>query len=339
MRHSDATRAQAEKVFEAVKGFQGFGFAESHAWAFAIHAYASGWLRINYPAEYLTAVFNDAPGMWSHSTKRQEARTWGVPVLPLDINASGATRFYCERVRLDGKTVKAMRPPLSTVKGITEATAVKVLHERLQRGPYASADDAHRRLSLAQEQFEALVRAGAFDSLQDRRDALFRVGALSNTHASGGFELLTAAPDTPPLATLELEKQFTWDHETMSFSPLEVHALDFMRSQLRELECVPLASLRRRPRHATVRTAGLVVSRQKPPTAKGFAFYVLEDGPVRAQLIIPPDLWESHRVMVRDAAILVADAVVEDTGYQVTLKASTLASLPSPISVRGYHFG
>lgn len=87
-----------------------------------------------------------------------------------------------------------------------------------------------------------------------------------------------------------------------------------------------------------MRTAGLVVSRQKPPTAKGFAFYVLEDGPVRAQLIIPPDLWESHRVMVRDAAILVADAVVEDTGYQVTLKASTLASLPSPISVRGYHF-
>lgn len=339
MQHSNATRAQAETVFDAIKGFQGFGFAESHAWAFAIHAYASGWLRINHPAEYLTAVFNDAPGMWSHSTKRHEARTWGVPVLPLDINYSSATRFRCDRVRLDGKTVKAMRPPLSTVKGITDATAIKVLHERLQRGPYASADDAHRRLSLAQEQFEALVRAGAFDSLQERRDALFRVGALSNTHESGGFELLTAVPDTPLLAALELEGQFTWDHETMSFSPLEIHALDFMRGELRELECVTLASLRHRPRHATVRTAGLVVSRQKPPTAKGFAFYVLEDGPVRAQLIIPPDLWESNRVMVRDADILVTDAVVEDTGYQVTLKASTLASLSSPISVRGYHFG
>ncbi|MCW5820474.1 MAG: DNA polymerase III subunit alpha [Trueperaceae bacterium] len=338
MRHSDATRAQAERVFDAIKGFQGFGFAESHAWAFAIHAYASGWLRINYPAEYLTAVFNDAPGMWSHSTKRQEARTWGVPVLPLDINASGATRFYCERTRLDGKVVKAMRPPLATAAGITGATAVQVLHERLQRGPYANTDDAHRRLPLSQEQFEALVRAGAFDSLQERRDALFRVGALSHTHASGGNELFTAAPGTPSLATLELEKQFTWDHETMSFSPLEIHVLDFMRGQLRELGCVSLATLRRERRHATVRTAGLVVSRQKPPTAKGFAFYVLEDGPVRAQLIIPPDLWESHRVMVRDAAILVADAVVEDTGYQVTLKASTLASLPSPISVRGYHF-
>jgi error-prone DNA polymerase len=338
MQHSDATRAQAETVFDAIKGFQGFGFAESHAWAFAIHAYASGWLRINYPAEYLTAVFNDAPGMWSHSTKRQEARTWGVPVLPLDINASGATRFYCERVRLDGKAVKAMRPPLSTAAGITEATAVQVLHERLQRGPYANADDAHRRLPLSQEQFEALARAGAFDSLQERRDALFRVGALSNTHASGGNELFAAAPETPPLPALELEKQYTWDHETMSFSPLEIHVLDFMRGQLRELGCVSLASLRRRPRHSVVRTAGLVVSRQKPPTAKGFAFYVLEDGPVRAQLIIPPDLWESHRVTVRDAAILVADAVVEDTGYQVTLKASTLAGLPSPISVRGYHF-
>ncbi len=338
IRHSNATREQAETVFEALKGFQGFGFAESHAWAFAIHAYASGWLRLNYSAEYLCAIFTEAPGMWSQATKRQEARTWGVPVLPLDINASGATRFRCERVRQGDATVKAMRPPLATVKGISEAAAVMVLHERLQRGPYASADDAHRRVSLAQDQFEALVRAGAFDSLQERRDALFRVGALANTHESGGFELFTAVPDTPPLTALGLEGRYKWDHETMKFSPLEIHALDFMRSQLTELACVPLAGLRRRARRATVRTAGLVVSKQKPPTAKGFAFYVLEDGPVRAQLIIPPDLWESNRVLLRDADILVADATVEDTGYQVTLKATSLAGLPSPVSVRGYHF-
>lgn len=339
IRHSGATREQADTVFEALKGFQGFGFAESHAWAFAIHAYASGWLRVNYPAEYLAAIFSEAPGMWSQSTKRQEARTWGVPILPLDINASAASHFRCERVRVDGKPVKAVRPPLATIKGIAEATAVAVLHERLQRGPYANADDAYRRLALTREQFEALVRAGAFDSLQERRDALFRVGALANTHVSGGFELFTAAPATPPLAPLGVEGQFTWDHESMSFSPLEIHALDFMRSQLRELGCVPLAGLRRRPHRTTVRTAGLVVSRQKPPTAKGFAFYVLEDGPVRAQLIIPPDLWDSNRELVRDAPVLVADAVVEATGYQVTLKATTLAGLRSPIAVRGYHFG
>jgi len=59
---------------------------------------------------------------------------------------------------------------------------------------------------------------------------------------------------------------------------------------------------------------------------------------VRAQLIISPDLWDAQRVLLRDASILVVDAVVEDTGYQLTLKAQTLAELPAPVTVRGYHF-
>jgi error-prone DNA polymerase len=95
----------------------------------------------------------------------------------------------------------------------------------------------------------------------------------------------------------------------------------------------------RRPRGTRVRSAGLVVSRQRPPTAKGFAFYVIEDGPVRAQLIISPDLWSAHRTLVRDAAILVADATIVDTGYQLTLKADTLAMAQGPFAVSGYEFG
>ena len=81
------------------------------------------------------------------------------------------------------------------------------------------------------------------------------------------------------------------------------------------------------------------MSRQRPPTAKGFAFYVIEDGPIRSQLIISPDLWNTHRTLVRDAVILVADAVVVDTGYQLTLKAETLAMVEGPVGVRGYEFG
>ncbi len=338
MRHVNATREEGERVFDAVKGFQGFGFAESHAWAFAIHAYASGWLRVHYPAEYLAAILTEEPGMWSQSTKRQEARAWGVPMLPLDVNTSGV-HFRCERVRLDGgEPVKAVRPPLSAVAGISQDVAREVLLERLRHGRYSGVDDAHQRLPFAREQFEALVRAGAFDAVQARRDALFRVGALSNTHASGERGLFTAVPKTPNLAPLSLQEQYVWDYQTTRFSTLEIHALDFVRDQLHELDCVPLARLRRVPRKTLVRTAGLVVGKQRPPTAKGFAFYVLEDGPTRAQLIISPDLWESQRVLLRDASILVADAVVEDTGYQLTLKATALAELPAPITVRGYHF-
>src|SRR5690606_6966412 len=90
MRHVGATHEEALTVFDAVKGYQGFGFAESHAWAFALHAYASGWLRVHYPAEYMASILTEEPGMWSQSTKRQEARTWVVPFLPFVINRSGA---------------------------------------------------------------------------------------------------------------------------------------------------------------------------------------------------------------------------------------------------------
>ncbi len=337
-RHVGATRQQAEQVFEAVKGFQGFGFAESHAWAFAIHAYASGWLRVHYPAEYMAAILTEEPGMWSQATKRQEARAWGVPLLPLDVNTSGA-HFRCERVSLDGEVVKAVRPPLSAVSGVSVDAAREVLLERLRFGPFRSVDDLYQRLTIKRDLLEALVRAGAFDALQPRRDALFRLGALSNTQNGGVQALFTGVPPTPELPPLTLQEQYVWDYQTTRLSTLEIHALDFLRDQLRELDCLPLLRLRRTARKTRVRTAGLVVGKQRPPTAKGFAFYVLEDGPVRAQLIIPPDLWESQRVLLRDASILVTDAIVEDTGYQLTLKAVELAQLPAPISVRGYHFG
>src|SRR5690606_28412946 len=228
-RHVGATREQANEVFNAVKGFQGFGFAESHAWAFALHAYASGWLRVHYPAEYLAAILTEEPGMWSPSTKRQEARAWGVPVLPLAI----------------------------TARGVSQEVAREALLERLRHGPYRDVDDAYQRLPLGRDQFELLVRAGAFDTLNGRREALYRVGALANSQQSGQLGLFSAVPQAPELPDMTLQEQYVWDFQTTRFSTLEIHAIDFVRDQLRELDCVPLARLRRTARKTQVRAGGL----------------------------------------------------------------------------------
>ena len=87
-----------------------------------------------------------------------------------------------------------------------------------------------------------------------------------------------------------------------------------------------------------MRTAGLVVGRQKPATAKGFAFFVIEDGPVRAQLILNPKLWEENRVLLRDASVLVVEGTVEETASQLAIKPELVLGLPSPVSTRGYHY-
>jgi error-prone DNA polymerase len=88
IRTTQATRNEAEAVFAMIAAFKGYGFAESHAWAFAQHAYTSAYLRHYYPAEYFAAVLTEQPGMWPRATIRQELRCWEVPVLPLDINTS-----------------------------------------------------------------------------------------------------------------------------------------------------------------------------------------------------------------------------------------------------------
>jgi len=332
--HVGATPAQASATFDAIKSYQGYGFAESHAWAFAQHAYASAWLRVHYPAEYLAAIMTEEPGMWPQATKRQEARAWGVPFLPIDINRSGI-HYRVERARLSpsAQPMKHLRPPLTSAKGVSTDHVRRIMIERLRRGPFASLDDLYGRVELPRDALETLVRGGAFDQLQGRREALFRLGVLSTTLAAGQQPLLLDTTPTPSLPTLELASQFAWDHAVARFSSLELHALDLIRDQLKELAAITLWQVRRLGRGARVRTAGLVVSRQRPPTANGFAFFVLEDGSARAQAVISPELWSANRVVLRDAAVLVVDAIVEDTGYQLTLRATTLIGLPTPIAI------
>ncbi len=206
MRHVGATHAEAERVFDAVKGFQGFGFAESHAWAFAVHAYASGWLRIHYPAEFMAGILNEEPGMWPQLTKRQEAKNWGVPFLDLHINHSGVA-YHCERIQKDGRKVKAVRLPLTAVSGVSEETCRALMLERLRHGPYRDVTDCFQRLELPRDVLEGLIRAGAFDAVQERREALFQAGALANTTESGAT-LFSGLPETPALPPLSLKERF-----------------------------------------------------------------------------------------------------------------------------------
>lgn len=331
-----ATDTEANTVFDAIKAYQGYGFAESHAWAFALHAYASAWLRVHHPAAYLAAILTEEPGMWSPSTKRQEARAWGVPFLPIDIDRSGV-HYRVERVA-DGRW--GIRPPLTAIKHISTDLARTLMCERLERGPYAGVQQAMCRVAAPVDTWEALARAGAFDATTPRRDALYLARAATAPPAPPDQEGLFEQPaDVPAFEALTQGERYVWDHAAARLSSLELHALDLVRDQLRELGAITLWQLRRAARKSRQRTAGLVVGRQRPGTAKGFAFFVLEDGPTRGQLIISPDLWERHRVILRDASILVADVVVEDTGYQLSLRAERLFALPAPVSVRGYHYG
>ena len=326
----DASESEALEVFGMVSQFRGYGFSESHAHAFALHTYTSAWLRLHYPAEYLAAILTEQPGMWSRATLRQEAKRWGVPFARLDINRSGIS--YA--VAWDGDR-KRLRPPLTAVTGVAREAANEIILERLRGGPFDGIADLYERLTLARDTLEALARAGAFDHLQQRRDALYTVGALARLQPAGVTPLLRGLPPTPPLPELALWERVVWDHDNKGMNEQGIHPIDLMRHRLLGLGATPLQRLR----DGAVRTAGLVVSKQKPPTARGYAFFVLEDGPHRLQLVIEPELWERERETLRDAPVLLAEGDLYREGRALCLRANRVWGLASAVRGREYHYG
>ena len=309
-----ATSAEAEHVFNLCASFRGYGFAESHAWAFGLHAYTSAWLRHHYPAEYLAGVMTEQPGMYNANTLRQEARRWGVGFARLDVNAS-SFHYFVERTEYG----KRLRPPLSAVKGVSTEVAKALVLERYRRGPFLSLADLFERISLDRDVLEALDRAGAFARLVDRRDGLYQVGVLAHSAQQGQPSLFGVPANIPKFPELSQMEKLRWDFGLKGYSEHAVHPVDVYRNQLLELGAVPMERLRHS--EGVVRTAGLVVAKQKPPTAQGFAFYLLEDNVERLQLVISPDLWQRNRETLRDAPLLVTEGELSRDGRAWTLRA------------------
>lgn len=311
-----ATAEEARKVFQFCASFRGYGFAESHAHAFGAHAYTSAWLRYHYPAEYLAGIMTEQPGMYETGTLRQEAERRGVGFARLDINKS-SYHYYVEKVG----DRKRLRPPLSAVEDVSVDVAKQLVLERLMRGPFLSLRDLFERIALDWDVMEALDRAGAFEKFVDRREGLYQVGVLAQqgTLGQGGLFAIEEAPPFPELSTME---RLEWDFELKGYSEHPVHPVDLRRNELLELGAVPFSRLHRTSGY--VRTAGLVVAKQKPPTAKGFAFWLLEDNTQRMQVVIHPDLWDEKREVLRDSQFLMTEGNLSREGQAWTLRAEGL---------------
>jgi error-prone DNA polymerase len=308
-----ATRKQAEEIFNMCAAFRGYGFAESHAWAFGNHTYTSAYLRHHFPAEYFAGVMSEEPGMYSPSTLRQEAERRGVGFGRLDINTSS---YYYQVEKIAGG--KRLRPSLCSVKGVSKEAAKEILLERYQRGPFLSLQDLVERTNLDKGVLEQLAKAGAFDRLIERREALYQLAVLiqNKQPQQKGMFKVTDVPRFPELSLLE---KIEWDYKLKGLTEHLVHPTDMYRQELLELGATPMTRLHKAAGH--VRTAGLVIARQKPPTANGFAFYLLEDGQERIQVVLSPDVWERSRTTLRDTKMLMTEGTLHREQRVWTLQA------------------
>ncbi len=354
--------ATAELVFSRINGFAAFGFPKSHAAAFALLAYQSAWLRHYYRSEFLCALLNAQPmGFYPPASLVRDAQRRGVTVLPPDVQRSDA-RCRIENVSSpthpphDGATT-AVRVGLAYVRDVGEEPAKALVEERERGGPFRGVRDLVQRAPLDRPALEGLVSSGACDSFGwPRRQLLWRLGLAprSVSVGAGGGERQLALPLEPATEIPELPEQTRWermlaDYRTTSLS-VGTHPLELLRPHLPP-EAMTSLELVDAEHGARVAVAGLVVARQRPATANGVVFMLIEDEHAQVNLIVPPPVYDRFRAVVRGEPLLLArgrfersernrNVVVEEfatlapLARRIANDAEVVAALPG-----AHHFG
>ena len=316
----------ANSVYDKLASFSGFGFPKSHAAAFALLGYQSAWLRHYYPAEYLASLLNAQPmGFYPPAALVRDAQRRGLTVLPVDVNASAATS------RVENG---AVRIGLLLVRALGAAGAKALVAERERGGAFADVCQLAQRSGLDERTLTALVSAGACDSFgQPRRTLLWQLGLAPRDRSvpgSAGKERQLALPLPPTVATPSLPEQSVWerllaDYRSTGLSTA-VHPLALLRPELPPgtLSSTDLPGARSGSR---VAVAGLVVARQRPPTANGVTFLLLEDEHGQLNVIVMPLLYARNRALVRGEPILLACGHLQRSGGTINIIAEELQSL------------
>jgi error-prone DNA polymerase len=301
-----------------VRGFSGFGFPKAHGAAFGLLAYQSTWLRVHYGPEFLCSLLNEQPmGFYPPDALVHEAQRRGIEVLPPDVNESNAT---CEM--RDG----AVRIGLGYVRGVAEQEVRELVSVREAGGRFRNLADLASRGSSSAASLELLAWAGACDSLVSgaaqgsggvapgsaRRIALWQLGvATPGRRVPGGVQLALPLdlPAPPELRRLTSWESMLADYSTTGLT-VDAHPMALLRARLPEglVTSRELATLR----HGTrLGVGGMVVARQRPGTANGIVFLLLEDEYGTINLIVPSQVYERDRLTVRTEPLVIAEGKLE----------------------------
>jgi error-prone DNA polymerase len=322
----------ANSVYDKLVGFSGFGFPKSHAAAFGLLAYQSAWLRHHYPAEFLCALLNEQPmGFYPPASLVRDAQRRGVEVRPPDINRSAA------RCALDVGDVEGVAPAvrvgLAYVASVGKDDAEAVVAERERGGLFQNVGDLARRAPVSRGELEALVRGGACDAFGRRRDLLWELGLATRPRSVEGTQgeakqlplSLSPTVETPELRDLTRWERMLADYRETGLS-VGVHPLTLLRSHL-PAGTLSSAELHEAPHGSQVAFAGLAVARQRPATAKGIVFMLLEDEHGQVNLIVPSAVYEQHRAIVRAEPLLLVHGRFERVERNRNVLVSSLESL------------
>ncbi|HVT45249.1 MAG TPA: error-prone DNA polymerase [Thermoanaerobaculia bacterium] len=299
-----------EEIVKSITSFALYGFPESHAASFALIAYASAYLKAHHPAAFYIALLDCWPmGFYHPATLVKDAQRRGVTVLPIDVNRSAwKCRWENGAVRLG----------LRFVKGLLEKSGRRIEEEQEQRR-FRSADDLARRCRLHNDQLTRLAWSGSLASLGMTRRAALWQADLAARPAGPLFEETTAVLDSP-LTEMSPSEETMADYRAtdMTTGP---HLMQHIREELALKGVRSAAELATMRSGKRVTTAGAVIVRQRPGTAKGFVFLTLEDESGMAQAIVHPDLFREQRSIIVGSPGLIVEGILQNESGNPSVRA------------------
>ncbi len=279
----------ARQIFRQILGFGEYGFPESHAASFALLVYVSAWLKRHEPAAFTAALINSQPmGFYAPAQLVQDARRHGVEVRPVDVRHSD---WDCSLERGEGDA-PALRLGLRLVRGFAEPAAARLTTARSTDG-FASVQELAARAALDARELGCLAAAGALAGITGHRHrAAWEVAGVESP-----LPLLAEAgiPEGIPLLRPPREAEDVVADYAHTGLSLRRHPVELLRPRLDAASLLSAARLRELPSGSRVRTAGLVITRQRPGSAKGVTFVTLEDETGHVNLIVWRDVAERQR--------------------------------------------
>ena len=337
---------KAERIFNLMEEFAGYGFNKSHSCAYALLAYQTAYLKTHYPVEFVAALLTSEAGNSDKTVKYiNEARGMSISILPPDVNESD---LYFTPVG------ESIRFGLAAIKNVGENTAKAILETRTGVGRFKSLYDFCERIDsrfLNKRVFESLIKSGAMDSLGPRENMLASVddaiGALqraSRMRESGQHGLFGAATAQAP-APFELKEAALWTEEerlTSEYAMLGFyvsgHPLEKYVSRLHEMKAVSLGEVEGQ-RNGKELTVGVLIVGTRPMRSKKgarWAIFTIQDMTgVQELLAFPESFARLEAVLKAGSPLLLKVRVqVEEAGTRLSLqearKLDSLTERPAP---------
>jgi error-prone DNA polymerase len=356
-------RKSADDLFHMLEGFADYGFPESHAASFALLTYASSYVKCHEPAIFLAAILNVQPmGFYSTEVLVNDARRHDVVVQPVEVNASE----YWSFVEPGGAT----RLGYHIVRGIGDAQKER-LQAEIARGPFADLREFAARTGLGKDALENLAIAGAFSPwFASRREAMWALRGLElsalrlrepsarsaqgDTATTATTVMLSGAHEVSVVEARTTQFEMDFEEPQAIFEGLGAREntefdiwgtgvttgpqpISHFRGELDARGVIVAERLSAMPNHLVCKVGGMVITRQRPGTAKGFVFLTLEDETGLVNVIVRPDIYERNRRTIRASSALVIEGTLQKEQGALDIIAKRFWTLDTAGTLDGIH--